>query len=126
MDNGIMGCRAFDGVVDVLPWCFRSWDACSKFAKTGSPVRKRLIRRPNELSAPRSTIRDTSVFPTAPCCPLECGAIDVRTPVASLPRAGFLNEGATRSELELRKMEALRSVVPEGKREVLERDILLA
>lgn len=38
----------------------------------------------------------------------------------------FLNEGATRSELDLRKMEALRSVVPDGRREDLEQDIRLA
>ncbi len=46
----------------------------------------------------------------------------------TLPSHGpvFLNEGATRSELELRKMEALRSVVPEDKKDDLERDIRLA
>ncbi|MBR3158039.1 MAG: NERD domain-containing protein [Atopobiaceae bacterium] len=45
----------------------------------------------------------------------------------TLPSHGpvFLNEGATRSELELRKMEALRSAVPNDKREDLERDIRL-
>lgn len=46
----------------------------------------------------------------------------------TLPDHGpvFLNEGATRSELDLRKMEALRSVVPDDRREDLERDIRLA
>ena len=46
----------------------------------------------------------------------------------TLPSHGpvFLNKGATRSELELRKMEALRSVVPDNKKEDLERDIRLA
>lgn len=46
----------------------------------------------------------------------------------TLPAHGpvFLNEGATRSELDLRKMEALRLVVPSENREALERDIRLA
>ncbi len=46
----------------------------------------------------------------------------------TLPDHGpvFLNEGATRSELDLRKMEALRSVVSDECREDLERGIRLA
>lgn len=46
----------------------------------------------------------------------------------TLPDHGpvFLNEGATRSELDLRKMEALRSIVSDERREELEQDIRLA